>query len=155
MADNRQSGIPRWAMALSGIAVVAVVVVAALQLNSGPGPAPGPTDGGGGGVGMCVATYSLDTLAERDFAFDGTVTTIDGDQVTFAVNTTFWGVDGGDVTLTASGAAEPGAVTLDGAPTFVVGERYLVAGDEVFAWGCGFTQPHDAGVAAEWAAVAP
>ena len=154
MAENKPSGIPRWAMTLTGVAVVAVVAVAALQLNSGPGPAPGPTDGGGGGIGMCVATYRLDTLADRDFTFDGTVTAIDGDQVTFSVNTSFWGVGGGEVTLTASGAAEPGTVTLDGTPTFAIGERYLVAGDDVFAWGCGFTQPYDPDVAAEWAGVA-
>ena len=45
---------------------------------------------GGGAAGMCLA-FSLDELAMRDFAFDGTVTAVDGDQVTFTVNEAFIG----------------------------------------------------------------
>ena len=37
--------------------------------------------------------------------------------------------------------------------SLVEGERVLVAGSGVFVWSCGFTQPFDAGVAADWAGV--
>jgi hypothetical protein len=43
-------------------------------------------------------------------------------------------------------------VTPGGGPTLVVGERYLVAGEDRFVWGCGFTQPYGEVAAAEWAA---
>ena len=39
-----------------------------------------------------------------------------------------------------------------GGPSLVVGHRYLVAGDDHFAWACGFTQAYDAAVAAQWSA---
>ena len=152
--DTPTQGIGRRGMALSGI-VVAVVAGVAVLISRGPATVPGggPVASGpigGGGTAMCIQ-YNFNLVAERDFAFDGTVSAIDGDEVTFAVNTAFWGVDGSAVTLTAEGLAD-GGVSLDGAPHFAMGERYLVAGDDHFAWGCGYSQAYDAGVAAEWAA---
>jgi len=156
MTEKTQSGIPRWAVALSSVAV-AVVAVAAIQLSGSPVPSPQPTDsgGGGGGVGMCIA-YSIEELQARDFAFDATVTAISGNQATFAVNTVFWGAEGSSITLTADlmTGDSPG-IELDGGPQLVVGERYLVSGDDTFAWTCGYTQVYDPAVAAEWAAAAP
>jgi hypothetical protein len=157
MAENTQSGIPRWAVALSGVAV-AVVAVAAIQLSSGaPAPSPDPTDPGGGGVGvgMCIQ-YSIAELQARDFAFDGTVTALNGDQATFALNTAFWGVEGTSITLTAGiGMTSEQGIALDGGPLLVVGDRYLVSGDDVFAWSCGYSLVYDPAVAAEWAAAGP
>jgi hypothetical protein len=157
MAENNQSGIPRWAVALSGVAV-AVVAVAAIQLNSGgPAPSPDPTDGGvGGGVGMCIQ-YSIEELKARDFAFDGTFTALNGDQATFTVNTAFWGVvEGMSITLTAgSGMTSEQGIALDGGPLLVAGERYLISGDDIYAWTCGYSLVYDPAVAAEWAAAAP
>lgn len=43
------------------------------------------------------------TLANRDLAFDGTVTAVDGDHVILTVNERCWGSGGDEVTLTASG----------------------------------------------------
>lgn len=156
MSEKTRSGIPRWAVALSGLAVVVVAVVA-VQLGGVPAPEPGPTDGGGGGgaIGMCIQ-FTTEELQARDFAFDGTVTALDGDQATFAVNTAFWGVEGSSLTLTAGiGMTSEDGIALDGGPLLVVGNRYLVSGDDVFAWSCGFSQVYDAGTAAEWAAAAP
>jgi hypothetical protein len=157
MAENTQSSIPRWAVALSGVAV-AVVAVAAIQLSSdAPAPSPDPTDPGGGGnaVGMCIQ-YSIDELRARDFAFDGTVTALNGDQATFALNTAFWGVEGTSITLTAGiGMISEQGVALDGGPLLVIGERYLVSGDDIYAWTCGYSLVYDPAAAAEWAAAAP
>jgi len=156
MAENTQSSIPRWAVALSS---VAVAVVAAIQLSSGaPAPSPDPTDPGGGGVGvgMCIQ-YSIEELRARDFAFDRTVTALNGDQATFALNTAFWGVEsGGSITLTAGiGMTSEQGIALDGGPLLVIGERYLVSGDDIYAWSCGYSLVYDPAVAAEWGGAAP
>jgi hypothetical protein len=156
MTEDTKTGIPRWAVAASGLAVV-VVAVAALQLGGAPAPDPQPSDGGGGGgaIGMCIQ-FSVEELQARDFAFDGTVTALNGDQATFAVNAAFWGVEGTSLTLTAGvGMTSEEGIALDGGPLLVVGDRYLVSGDDVFAWSCGFTQVYDPGTAGEWAAAAP
>lgn len=108
-------------------------------------PSPGAPQ-----VGLCVELYSLQTLAHRTIAFDGTVTAINGDNVEFHVNRAFRGVNGTSVALTGQGMTGGAIVSVDG-PDLKVGGRYLVAGEDHFAWGCGFTQPYDAALASQWA----
>ncbi len=140
---------PAWALGgLAAAAVTAVVVIAVLA-NSGIGT-PAPTSDPGTGIGSCVESYSLETLANRGLAFDGTVTAVEGEQVSFAVNEAFAGIISETVTLTASGMTGT-AITSAGGPNLAVGERYLVAGEDDFAWACGFTQPYDPDMAADWA----
>ena len=136
-----------WGIGLTGAATAGVVALA-LTLNNGGNPAP--SDDPGTGIGSCVETYSPETLANRDFAFDGTVTAINGDGVTFAVTERFIGSGGDEVTLTATGMTGT-SITTAGGPNLAEGVRYLVAGDDTFVWACGFTQPYDADVAADWA----
>jgi hypothetical protein len=136
----------RLALGFGAVAVAAVALAVVLLRGGGTPPDQQP----GLGIGSCVETYSLDALANRDFAFDGTVTAIDGDQVTFAVGEVYTGEVGGSLTLTATGMTGT-AVTSAGGLTLVAGERYLVAGDDEFVWSCGFTQPYDAAVAVDWA----
>ena len=162
---------PAWA-ASAAVAVVAVVVGTVALVGDGSPSAPpaaaiSPTIPGNTvpSIGMCVEFYSLETLANRDFAFDGTVSSVSGDQVTFVVNQWFLGDQVTEVTLTATGltggvVTSGGGVTLggevtsiDGDVTLVEGERFLVAGSGTFAWSCGFTQAYDAAVAADWAGV--
>jgi hypothetical protein len=152
MDDNRRTTRRRTAWAGLAAAAVAGVAVFALLLNN-VGGSPTPSDGPGPGISSCVETYSLETLANRDFAFDGTVTTIDGDQVAFDVGESFAGDVTGSITLMASGMTGT-SVTSAGGPNLAVGERYLVAGDETFVWACGFTQAYDEDVAADWAEAA-
>lgn len=137
-----------WAVGLAGAAVAGVVALALVVLIDGGSPAP--SDDPGTGIGSCVETYSPDALANRDFAFDGTVTDVNGDEVTFAVTEHFVGSGGDQVTLTATGMTGS-AITSAGGPNLAEGERYLVAGDDTFAWACGFTQPYDEAIAADWA----
>lgn len=116
-----------------------------------PSPSEAPTVPVGGPVsGSCVQQYSLATLGTRSIAFDGTVSSLRGNDVEFTVNRAFRGVTGSTITLTAEGMTGT-TVTSAGGPTLVVGQRYLVAGEDHFAWACGFTQPYDASVAADWA----
>ena len=148
--DTKQNARTRraWAIGVAGVAAAGVVALALMLNNNGGSPAPG--DDPGIGIGSCVETYSPEALANRDFAFDGTVTSIAGDEVTFAVTEHFVGSGDDEVTLTATGMTGT-SITSAGGPTLAEGERYLVAGDDTFVWACGFTQPYDEAVAAEWA----
>ena len=75
----------------------------------------------GGGVASCLV-YDPANLPTFDVVFDGTVTAVDGDQVTFDVNEGWKGADG-SITLTAPAVD----VALVGPlPDFEVGGRYLV-----------------------------
>lgn len=141
---------PPWALgALAAAAAAGAVVVIAVIVSSGGG-APAASHEPQPGIGSCVETYSTASLAARDFAFDGTVSSIDGEQVTFDVNSVYSGDVADSVTLTATGMTGSSITSVAG-PSLVVGGRYLVAGDDEFAWGCGFTQAYDEAVAAEWA----
>lgn len=98
----------------------------------------------------CVAQYGLDTLAERDHAFDGTVTAVDGSEMTFEVHEWFAGGEGDTVTLDHQGLV--GMLFAPDGPALEPGTRVLTAGDGGFVWSCGFTQLHDPALADEWRA---
>lgn len=103
-----------------------------------------------GGMASCVEMYDLTSLERREMAFDGTVAAVDGDEITFDVGTWYRGGDGPTATL--RGAQVLGGMTSAGAATSLEpGTRLLVAGDGGFAWSCGFTQPYDSTIAADWA----
>lgn len=135
--------------AITAAAAVVLVVTGGVVLATretkpkDPGPVTPP------GQALCVELYSLETLAKRAVAFDGTVKSVAGDQVTFTVGQWFKGGTATEITL--EGASTLGGITSAG-PTVSLepGTRLLVAGDDGFAWSCGFTQPYDAGVAASW-----
>jgi hypothetical protein len=157
MVDKGQVRVTQWTIAASGVALVAVLVAALTVGGAAPTEPPAGNDGSGGGaIGMCLA-FTMEDLQARDFAFDGTVTAINGNLATFTVNDGFWGVeDGASVTLQADlMVGEPEVVALEGGPQLIVGDRYLVSGDDDIAWSCGYTQVYDEATAAEWAAAAP
>jgi hypothetical protein len=90
-------------------------------------------------------------LRHRTVAFDGTVLSVAGDEVTFQVHTWYRGGGGERITLTATGMTGT-TITSAGGPSLTDGSRYLVAGEDHFAWPCGYTQPYDPAVAGSWAA---
>jgi hypothetical protein len=119
----------------------------------------------------CVEVYSPETLANRAFALDGTVASIEtradpklpaGERetpwVTFDVNRWFLGGSGETVGIWMDGVnIETSAGTVNAEP----GMRLLVAGeprwggdplDDPLAWTCGFTQDWTEQAAAEWKA---
>ncbi len=114
---------------------------------------PPPGSDTGTEVTSCVEMYSAETLANREYAFDGTVTTVEGSDMAFAVNEWFRGADrfaGDTVTLDHQGYL--GMLFAPDGPALEPGTRVLVAGDGGFVWSCGFTQLHDPAVADEWRA---
>ena len=145
----------RWTFALLGGAAITGVLVLAVASSAGFfGQAPSGNHGNGngippgGGLSSCIP-YDPALLPTFEVVFDGTVTAIDGDQVTFQVNQG-WKAASGSITLTA---ADAGAVSLVGpGPDFAIGSRYLVTAAGGNVNGCGFTLEYDAAEAASWAA---
>lgn len=159
MTDTQPAAAPnmtkrslRLALGLAG--VTAVVAVALLFFGSKAGaPTPSPSDGGisggaGGGNASCIR-FDLELLAQQEFAFDGSVTGIDGESVTFDVGKWYRGSSDASVTLTQVGQGE-GAVMEGILVDFQVGNRYLVSGAGGVITGCGYSQAWDAAAAADW-----
>lgn len=153
-APRRRPTTPWIAGAAAAVAlVVGLAVAAAVGRDDQPDRsdvAGAPITPGGSAGASCVELYDATTLAHRELAFDGTVTAVDGDLVTFTVNRAFRGVEGTSVTLEGA-AALSGLSSAGPGPALEVGARLLVAGDGGFAWSCGFTQPYDEAVADQWA----
>ncbi len=154
---------PRRRLAVSVLALVAIGVGTVIGLNLissptvQPDPAPvasdpDPGEVQGGGFASCAFEYTPETLAERELAFDGVITGVDGDDITFDVGEVFTGEVGDTVTLGGGVLLVGGGTVSAGESDLAVGDRALVAGDGGFAWACGFTQPYDDGVAAQWRA---
>ncbi len=128
--------------------------------------------------GSCAELYSLETLARRGIAFDGTVTAVElrddpvmgGEEmktpwVTFKVNRWYCGGERNTYSMWAyisPIAGEDGTTMMysDGVRASE-GIRLLVAGEqrdagphpeEGIAWSCGFTQPYSPEAATEWEA---
>ena len=135
--------------------------------NAGAGYGSGPLPDGG--AASCVEPYSLETLRNRDFAFDGTVVRMgpsvsdrgdDGDLnlagITFEVREWFVGGDADEVTVDLQAVGE--GIAEDDLP-FRVGTRLLVSGEprwggepmaSPIAWGCGFSRYYDEETAKAW-----
>jgi hypothetical protein len=151
------SSLPRRRLRLTiGLAgVTAIAAVALLVFRPGSGAtSPSPSDdgiggGAGGGAAMCIR-FDLEMLAQQGFAFDGTVTAIDGESVTFDVGT--WNRGSGDPSVTLTQVGQGDGVVMEGILVdFKVGSRYLVSGTDGVVTGCGYSQAWDASAAADWA----
>lgn len=111
----------------------------------------------------CAFEYNDATLAERSWAFDGTLLSISTGQdsklgsvgtATFIVNHWYKGGAGPEVTI----QYEQGPIS-EFAPAVDAGARLLVTGeprwggqplDDAIAWACGFTQPWTPTAADQW-----
>jgi hypothetical protein len=140
----------RGPLAIGGVALAGIFALAiALSNGFGIGGAADPsTDpGAGGGAASCLA-YDPASLPTNDVVFDGTVTAVNGDQVTFDVNEGWKGA-AGSITMTAPVVD----IAISGPmPDFQVGGRYLVSGFGTTMNACGYTLDYDADTAAEWGA---
>ena len=143
-------------LTLVGALALAVIVWPGLGIGGGGSasappvavvPTPTENPAAGGGQASCLV-YDPANLPTFDIVFDGTVTAVDGDQVTFDVNEDFKGAGDG-ITLTAP-VVDPALVGP--LPDFQVGGRYLVTAFESTINACGYTVDYDAETAAAWAA---
>ncbi len=142
----------RMALAMGGVAAVAVAIIGLTVVRNGAGQ----VDQIAGGVpiasaAMCLESYDLETLANRDVAFDGTLESIEGDMVSFDVNAWFTGGSADQMTLDATGLVGGITSVSPTGATFEIGSRYLVSGSGGFVFACGFTMTYDTAIAADWA----
>lgn len=152
-APNRRPFALLGGLALAGAFALAIAFgsnLGAPAPGGGPiaaNPTPSENPAAGGGMASCLV-YDPANLPTFDIVFDGTVSAVDGDQVTFDVNEGWKSADG-SVTLTAP---DTDVALLGEMPEFRVGGRYLVtaAGSNINA--CGYTLDYDADTAAAWAA---
>jgi hypothetical protein len=141
-------------IALAGALVLAIALGSGFNLGGaqspgpvGAGPSPSENPAAGGGMASCLV-YDPANLPTMDVVLDGTVSAIDGDQITFDVNTGWKGAEG-SITLTAP---EESIALTGPLPDFAVGGRYLVTAAGTTINACGYTVDYDAGTAAAWAA---
>jgi hypothetical protein len=142
-------------VAAGAAGVLAVGAISAVLLRGDPssdGPRS-PSRGGGTALGSCVEQFSVETLARRDFAFDGTITEVlppedpeaqgpaAATEVVFDVHRWYKGGVGDSITLKTYEL--PGAISsMEGSLDLSVGSRLLASGDDVFLWSCGFSMPY-------------
>lgn len=146
----------RGAVALAVAVAVLALVGGTAIVRSGDSGSDGAAGSGralGDAFASCLA-FSLDVLAQQPVAFDGTVTAVDGDKVTFDVERWFRGGEGDTAVTRASGLVS-GAPELNGGVGFVEGGRYLVSGERsdgaIVPAVCGLTMEYESGMAEDWA----
>lgn len=134
--------------------VVPLVLAACSSGDSGDGPgretAPRADWLLTGSAASCVEQFSVENLARRSWAFDGTITQVvppkdpHGEKpedivtkVTFMVNRWYEGGQGETVTVLTYNS--PGSVTSTANVDPSIGARILASGEDVYVWGCGFS----------------
>lgn len=139
----------------AALAVAVVVAAGALAAVKFGGDDEAATSAGrpvGDALASCIA-FSTDILAMAPIAFDGTVTKVDGDDVTFDVERWYRGGESDEVTVLARSLVE-GAPQLNGGVGFVEGGRYLVSADDttgaIVPAICGFTVEYTDEMATQW-----
>lgn len=132
-----------WLVGAVAAAAVIVIVAGGYALFAGDDTEPvaqGPPlvlDGGAGdAMASCIA-FSVDQLATMPVAFEGTVTAIEGETVTLAVDQWFVGGDAAIVEVHAPAGLE----ALIGSVPFAHGEQFLITAYEGAVNYCGFSGP--------------
>jgi hypothetical protein len=132
----------RWLVGIAAAAALVLAVGGAIALTGGgtdpvaSGPAVELTAGGEDLTAMCIM-FSVEELARAPLAFEGTVTTVEGDTVTLDVDHWFKGGDAGQVILNAPQGME---ALIAGIP-FQVGGQYLITAYDGNVNYCGFSGP--------------
>lgn len=130
--------------------IVWLSMVAVLIAGCGREQTEPYADSGAVSGASCVKVFSPENLTAQEFAFDGVVAGVVGDEIEFTVNTWFKGPGTASIKLKAPVPLEPGSVTSTDFPSINKGDRYLVSGEEEFAHPCGFTKVYTETDAAEW-----
>ena len=102
----------------------------------------------GDAMAMCLQ-YTDQMLLDQEYAFDGTLVAVDGNNATFDVHSWYKGGEGAQITLKAEGLVNTEAVALVGT-SLEVGQRYLISGTDGFVWACGFSVTYDTEISNHW-----
>jgi hypothetical protein len=126
------------AVATAAVVIVAIGAVGLLSRDGGDPVAAGPplelNAGGEDPMAMCIQ-FSVEELAKAQVAFEGTVSSVDGDAVTLDVDTWFTGGDAAQVVLNAPQGLE---ALIDGF-AFEEGAQYLITAYDGNVNYCGFS----------------
>ncbi|HEX6579589.1 MAG TPA: hypothetical protein VF195_01780 [Actinomycetota bacterium] len=159
--DERAAAVPtqppqaasHWApralvLGAAAVAVAFVAIVAGPAVEQRPAPR-GDASWLVGAQQSCVEQYSVEALANREYAFEGVIGDVAGPAdpespdpahltttVTFEVERWFWGGSDAEIALQTYAATSSVGELEDS-----VGARLLVSGDDIYIWACGFTQP--------------
>jgi hypothetical protein len=144
-------------VAAAGIIVLIVAVVGWMTLRNSDDPVRAGADaswltGNGTTQGSCVEQFSVDALASRSWAFDGTITEVvpakdleSGAPEDIVTSVTFrvdrWYKGGSGDTVTVKTYNIPGVQASNEGPDPSVGARILASGEDDYIWGCGFSKP--------------
>jgi len=132
-----------WYMGIAAAAILVVAVGSVVALTGGgdgdpvaQGPPLALDAGADDPMAMCIQ-FSVEELARAQVAFEGTVTTVDGESVTLDVDEWFKGGDAGQVVLNAPAGME----ALIGGIPFEEGGQYLITAYDGTVNYCGFSGP--------------
>jgi hypothetical protein len=132
----------RWLVGVAAVAALVVAVGGAVALTGGgedpvaSGPPLELNAGGEDPMAMCIV-FSVEELAKAPMAFEGTVTSVEGETITLTVDEWFKGGDAGEVVLHAPAGME---ALIAGIP-FEVGSQYLITAYDGNVNYCGFSGP--------------
>ena len=133
-----------WMISAAAIAALVLAVAGGIAFSGGgdsPPLAEAPpielVAGGEDLMASCIMFSPEELEHVAELAFEGTVTTVDGDRVTLTVDHWFRGGDASAVTL----AAPQGMEALIGGIPFEVGEQYLITAQGGSVNYCGFSGP--------------
>lgn len=138
-ASNRN-----WIPAVAALAALVVAIGGFVAFEGGPGDtpqaaAPIELDAAGEDPMASCIVFSPEELAKvAEIAFEGTVTAVDGAEVTLAVDRWFKG--GGGATEVILNAPLGMEALIGGIP-FAVGEQYLITAQDGNVNYCGFSGP--------------
>jgi len=133
-----------WIPAVAALGALVIAIGGVIALGDGPGATPEAAPpmelnaGGEDAMASCImfSTEELERVAE--IAFEGTVTAVDGPEVTLSVNRWFRG--GGETTEVILNAPLGMEALIGGIP-FTVGEQHLITAQDGNVNYCGFSGP--------------
>ena len=153
----------RWLPLAAAAAVLAVGGTAYVATQGGDDSAAPPTAAEptvtelalptGDPPGRCMQV-NAQTVANAETALEGTVTTVEDDQVVLEVTRWFVGGSADEVMLSVPSLG-PAPLALPGQPEFGTGERWLVTAADGRVNACGFTAPWSADLADVFVAAFP
>jgi len=134
----------RWPLGIAAAAALVLAVAGAIAFTGdgtgGGTVASGPPlelNAGSNDVMASCIVFDVEFLAPMPVAFEGTVTAVEGDQVTLTVDHWFKGGDAGQVLLNAPQGLE---ALIDSFP-LEVGNQYLITATDGNVNYCGFSGP--------------
>jgi hypothetical protein len=134
-----------WLLGVAAAAALVVAVGGAIALTGGgedpvaSGPPLELSAGGEDPMAMCIV-FSVEELAKAPVAFEGTVTSVEGETITLTVDEWFKGGDAAQALLHAPAGME---ALIAGIP-FEVGGQYLITAYDGNVNYCGFSGPSTA-----------